>query len=116
MTGLPTNVNINIYSVDRTSTGHILGRATNLGQKLTFVQDRKIDRISVAFIRLFTHTSMFLGANNNVQVCIVIEILLSFCVTERIENFNMFANNPYWDLHSRVFFCFNFECPSSPLC
>ncbi|VDI48904.1 Hypothetical predicted protein [Mytilus galloprovincialis] len=61
---------INEIGVDRTSTGHILGRATNLGQKLTFVQDRKIDRISVAFIRLFTHTSMFLGANNNVQAII----------------------------------------------
>ncbi|XP_052083737.1 E3 ubiquitin-protein ligase rnf213-alpha-like [Mytilus californianus] len=56
--------------IDRTSIGHILGRATTLGQKLVIVQDRKIDRISVAFIRLLTHISMFLGANNNVQAII----------------------------------------------
>ncbi|CAC5391523.1 RNF213 [Mytilus coruscus] len=66
----PTAGNKPDEGVDRTSTGHILGRATNLGQKLVIVQDRKIDRISVALIRLLTHISMFLGANNNVQAII----------------------------------------------
>ncbi|VDI24291.1 Hypothetical predicted protein, partial [Mytilus galloprovincialis] len=50
---------------DRTETGHILGRATNLG--LITAPERQLNRASFAILRLLTHISMYIGANTNIQ-------------------------------------------------
>ncbi|XP_063441660.1 E3 ubiquitin-protein ligase rnf213-alpha-like [Mytilus trossulus] len=51
---------------DRTETGHILGRATNLGP--ITAPERQLNRASFAILRLLTHISMYIGANTNIQV------------------------------------------------
>ncbi|XP_052062754.1 E3 ubiquitin-protein ligase rnf213-alpha-like isoform X2 [Mytilus californianus] len=50
---------------DRTETGHILGRATNLGP--ITAPERQLNRASFSILRLLTHISMYIGANNNIQ-------------------------------------------------
>ncbi|CAG2212879.1 RNF213 [Mytilus edulis] len=54
--------------LDRTETGHILGRATKMGP--VSAPERKLNRASFSVLRLLTHISMYVGANVNLQaVC-----------------------------------------------
>lgn len=53
-------------SHDRTETGHILGRATQMAP--VSAPERKLNRASFAVLRLLTHISMYVGANVNIEV------------------------------------------------
>ena len=64
------------YRVDRTETGHVLGRATKLGP--ITAPERKLNRASFSILRLLTHLSMYVGANINAQVCPIITFIVFF--------------------------------------
>ena len=54
------------FRVDRTETGHILGRAEVRGQGP--VQERLLSPVHCSCLRLLTHMSMYLAAANGPQV------------------------------------------------
>ena len=49
--------------IDRTETGHVLGRAAKLGP--ISAPERKLNRATFSILRLLTHISMYIGANTN---------------------------------------------------
>ncbi|XP_052062678.1 E3 ubiquitin-protein ligase rnf213-alpha-like isoform X2 [Mytilus californianus] len=60
--------NVKGTGADRTETGHTLGRAAKLDPVTG--TERRLNRTSLAVLRLLTHISMYLGANINLQaVC-----------------------------------------------
>jgi hypothetical protein len=58
-----------LFRIDRTETGHVLGRAAKLGP--ISAPERKLNRATFSILRLLTHISMYIGANTNSGVNII---------------------------------------------
>ena len=58
-----------LFRIDRTETGHVLGRAAKLGP--ISAPERKLNRTTFSILRLLTHISMYIGANTNPVVNII---------------------------------------------